>query len=233
MPAEGAGSSRHTAAPEVVSNIVDLPPTQPGSIFDITYTAVYELEAKFLYSMVVAGKNADFANSVIRRFLAPISKEGKILPFDYVARLIARGELEGRLREVRSGNYGKLYKGFFEASKLKPIELKSHGPADFERIHGVGPKTSRFFILWTRGDAARCAALDTHVLKWLRAIGYEAPLATPSSRSLYEQLEEIFLREADARKMTARALDATIWDWCANKRHKAGAWPKGLSKRLA
>jgi thermostable 8-oxoguanine DNA glycosylase len=78
-----------------------------------------------------------------------------------------------------------------------------------EQIYGIGPKTSRFFILWTRPNAS-FAALDRHILRWLREKGYQVS-KTPPTGKRYCELENIFLEEARQLNKSARQLDSEIW----------------------
>lgn len=181
-----------------------------------------EMEYRLLYSMVVAGKSATFAENALKRFLG-----GDPEPFAFIRELEEAGELRNRLIFSRTGNYQKLTKGFTLLANAE-LDLATCTTEQLESIHGIGPKTSRFFILWTRPDAKH-AALDTHVLKWLRFIGHAAPPATPSGEK-YTKLEKIILAEADARGVTARELDAAIWDWCSTGHHLNGTWPDNLQR---
>jgi thermostable 8-oxoguanine DNA glycosylase len=118
------------------------------------------------------------------------------------------GRLETILRESRTGNYTKLaacIRGLLTAK----LDLATCAPIDLEAIHGIGPKTSRFFILWTR-PGAEYAALDVHVLRWLRLMGHDAPKATPTGAK-YAELERVFLVLAKSFGMTPRELDHAIW----------------------
>ncbi len=191
----------------------------------------YKLEYKLLFSLVVAGKSAKFAEAVMARFLS--DKDSEMSPFDWV-RLLANttivgfgSGLLGRLMLVRSGNYTKLERAFRLIVEAD-LDLRVCTPEDLEKVPGIGPKTSRFLILWTRPNA-RYAALDTHILKWLRYLGYNAPLTTPSGKK-YAELETIFLTEADKRKIKPAKLDYTIWEYCRDGKHKDGQWPKELQK---
>lgn len=173
---------------------------------------VAELQYRLLYSIVVAGKSASFAENAMKKFLAHTPF---MLPFNAIRHLAGTKMLAVVIRSSRMGNYTKLERAFAEVVKLNP-DLSTCTPAELEKIHGIGPKTSRFFIIWTR-PGARHAAIDTHVLKWLRFIGHAVPKSTPSG-SKYERWEAVFLAEADRRKVTARDLDARIWDHCSSTR---------------
>lgn len=185
-----------------------------------------ELQWCLLYSVVVAGKSADFATAAMKRFFAPAHRRQ---PFTYIRSLSGR-KLTARLKAARTGNYTKLAK-CFRALVSAQIDLAACCPEQLERIHGIGPKTSRFFILWTRPGAEH-AALDTHVLKWLRYLGHDAPVSTPASSRKYAELERIFLAAARSRGMTARELDSAIWDWCSSGRHAGGLWPAELQRAV-
>jgi len=169
-----------------------------------------ERQARLIYALIVAGKSAKFADRKTRDLLTP-RKKGE-LPFNLLKRLKEEGRLTERLVTVKTGNYYKLTTAFeYLAKNWKSISLETCSPQDLEKIPGVGPKTSRFFIMWTRPEE-KYAALDTHVLRWLRAQGYLAPFSTPTTTKSYAKWEEIFLKEAVKRKMKPSELDAQIWE---------------------
>jgi thermostable 8-oxoguanine DNA glycosylase len=164
-----------------------------------------ELQLRLLFALVVAGKSARFAEQVMNKLFFGF---GDALPFDLVRSWASDGSLEYRLRTARTGNYTKISRALPLLANAG-LDLRTCQPADLERIPGIGPKTSRFFIIWTRPNA-RVAALDVHILRWLRGRGYDAPKQTPQGKR-YAKLETIFLAEADAMGMTPRALDQAIW----------------------
>lgn len=171
--------------------------------------SLWELQARLIYAVLVAGKSAKFAEMKV---LALVGWASTLLPFEIIEDHIQCGDLEDWLRSERTGSYGRLLKCFPDLINLDPRICTIH---ELEAVHGVGPKTARFFILWTRPGAMH-AALDTHVLKWLRSLGYNAPKSTPQAGARYEELEQAFLREARHRSKTPRELDFEIWDWYAN-----------------
>jgi thermostable 8-oxoguanine DNA glycosylase len=173
----------------------------------------WERQARLIYSIIVAGKSANFADAATRKLLG----NSDVLPFNQVKSWITEESQGGRkladkLREARVGNYTKIegaLRGIIEAVS-RGFDLTVCTPQELETIHGIGPKTSRFFIMWTRPEE-EFAALDVHVLRWLREQGYDAPKATPSSKKKYSELERAFVAEAHKRGMTARELDEQIW----------------------
>lgn len=185
-----------------------------------------EAQYRLLYTAVVAGKSASFARAAMQRFMADA---GNLSPYDYVSFLDRSGALEVKLRDARAGSYGRLTECFRQIAKTRP-DLMTVRPEELEVFHGIGPKSSRFAILWVRPQE-RFAALDTHILKWLRFVGYAAPKATPSGEK-YAALERIFISEADRRGFNPRLLDAMIWEYAANwtGRSDPTTWPAWLQK---
>jgi len=177
-----------------------------------------ELQWRIIYSAIVAGKSARFAENAIRKLFSG-HKEN---PFDII-KAWCREEwdpvlwivdpnwqpLVARLRQAKTGNYNKLVKTLSELA-WSNIDLYTCTPADLEKIHGIGPKTSRFFILWTRPDA-KYAALDVHILRWLGERGYKVPKNTPQAPKAYATLEKAFLDEAEKLGLSPRELDKQVW----------------------
>lgn len=161
-----------------------------------------ELQSRLIFSVIVAGKTAVFARNVIDKLFSKYKK----LPFDIIDQWIKEDKLEQKLREARSGNYGKLVRCLPLLIKLNP---KSVTLEELELIPGIGPKTSRFYHLWI-GKNTRCAALDTHVLKFLKDLGYKSTKSTPTGKK-YRELEEAFLNECEKRGLSPNQLDADVW----------------------
>lgn len=174
--------------------------------------SLWELQARLIYAVLVAGKSAQFAEMKVMVLVGDRVDE---MPFDVIADHIQRDDLGDWLRRERVGSYSRLVKCFPDLINLDPHKCTIQ---ELEAIHGVGPKTARFFILWTRPSAI-CAALDTHVLKWLRSLGYAAPKSTPQAGARYEELEQAFLREAKERGKTPRELDYEIWERYSNSKN--------------
>jgi thermostable 8-oxoguanine DNA glycosylase len=64
--------------------------------------------------------------------------------------------------------------------------------------------------MYSRPDQ-RYAALDTHILKWLRSRGHDVPKSTPSSKKKYKEIEQLFLFIADDLGVDPSVLDSFIW----------------------
>lgn len=167
-----------------------------------------ELEYRLLYAVIVAGKSAKFADQAMHRLMDLLLRHNKISPFQAIKVVANMGQLDTFLRTARTGNYAKTARCFTELANAS-IDLHTCQPADLEKIHGIGQKTSRFFIMWTRPNE-RLAALDVHVLRWLGAQGYSVPRSTPSGGK-YAELQAAFIHEAEKRGLTPRELDWQIW----------------------
>lgn len=169
-----------------------------------------KLEYKLLFAMIVAGKSARHARKAMDRLQVAIeSLSVEHLWFPALREIDDAPKcLATILRCARTGNYRKVERAFREVINAG-LNLKTCTVADLERIHGIGPKTARFFILWTRPDA-QCAALDVHILRWLAEIGHDAPKSTPAGK-WYAYWEMMFIGEARRRDMTPAQLDEQIW----------------------
>ena len=190
--------------------------------------SAFELEAKLFYSAVVAGKCATFANQCVARWLENVWSEET--PFLTAARLDLDGSLEASLRKARTGNYQKLIR-VLRIAMLKKIDLSMVSPGELETIPGIGPKTSRFFVVWTRPEE-RHAVLDVHILRWLAGKGYDVPVHTPSKKR-YAEIEQMFLGEADKAGKTPRELDFEIWSRSASAKNVVAAFAANHERRFS
>lgn len=177
-----------------------------------------KLEYKLLFAIIVAGKSAKFAEAVMER-LFPITGDWTTY-FQQLRDWVNAGVLREKIKEARTGNYGKIEKGFTYIAE-RAWNLETVTIAQLEAIPGVGPKTARFFLLWT-DRKERVAALDVHVLRWMATKGYKVPRSTPSGKK-YAEIEKQFIAEADKRGVTPRELDFAIWAVGANHWEKTPA----------
>jgi thermostable 8-oxoguanine DNA glycosylase len=168
-----------------------------------------ELERFFFLSVAVAGKSMETVRAAVDRFLD--GRGPGRGPFDFMRALLRRGELVERLRAARVGQYRKLLR-FAEDAVRCPPDLRRATAEELQTLHGVGPKTARFFILYTR-PGARVAVLDTHLLAWMRERGLKrVPRHTPQNARRYRELEEAFLRLCDAEGVSPHAMDDRVWN---------------------
>ena len=167
-----------------------------------------ELQEHILFWVCAAGKNGRTAAKCCDKFLNLIGANEIYLPFTVIQGL-PREILPGLLKNCGIGCYNSKARTMWELAHSK-LNLKTCTAEDLEEIYGIGMKTSRCFILHSR-ENARYAGLDTHILKFLRKLGYDAPKSTPTGKK-YLKLESIFLKYADKLGKKPADLDLEIWN---------------------
>jgi hypothetical protein len=182
-----------------------------------------ELEEFALFAVMVAGKTADGTRKKLAQFLACpacVESGGNFAhPFATVRARIHEGKLGRELRRVKVGQYRRINSALRGLVKLNPATCSVQ---DLEAIKGIGPKTARFFILHTR-PGARLAALDTHILRFLKSVGIrDVPKTTPPAGPRYARLEGQFLRLCDLLKREPKDLDLEIWNGSTKKPFPGG-----------
>lgn len=186
------------------------PNPQDTIIFDRTK---FELECFLLFCIVVAGKKASTQVKMLKSFL----ELGDVLksPFDNIKEMDNNGSLLDNLYKSKLGQYTRMAHCFRELANSE-IDLSTCTINDLERIHGIGPKTSRFFITCNREDA-RHAVLDTHILRFMnQQLKIKAPNSTPSNKKEYLRLEADWLKYADSLGVKSAELDLAVWKLYAN-----------------
>ena len=173
-----------------------------------------ELELFWLFCILVAGKNARIQAQKLVNFLRPASSVG-ISPFRFIE-LRQHKYLDEDIRAEKLGQYKRVHRAFVESLDL---DLRNCTVHDLENIFGVGPKTARFFLLHSRKDQ-KFAVLDTHILKWLRGIGVDAPKSTPTNLKKYHALEQHYLDYCDENNLSPAELDLHIWSKLSKNRLK-------------
>ncbi len=178
-----------------------------------------QLEWWVLFTICVAGKSAKQTQYKLDALLADMREQFMppapgiiITPFDCVKCAIRCGKLGYYLKKHRMGKYRLFNKAFRKAIKL---DLDNITVESLMKVPGIGPKGSRMIVLYYEPDAS-VVPLDTHVLKWLRSLGYDAPKSTPTGRR-YLELEKAFIAEAKKRNMTVRDLDTSVWNQFSKK----------------
>lgn len=168
-----------------------------------------ELEEVLLFWICAAGKNAITSAKALDRFLQGNS------PFKYI--LKNRDILSTRLKECGIGCYNLKAKSFI-ALATSGLDLKTCDVEELEKIPGIGLKTSRCFLMHSRRNVNH-AGLDTHILKYLRDLGYDAPKSTPTSKKQYLKWEQIFLSHKPVNVSVAD-FDLSIWNQYRNKKNE-------------
>jgi hypothetical protein len=186
----------------------------PTNITDYNRTE-YELEEFLLFSIMVAGKKADQTAKKLDLFLSKMASFNfKGTPFEFIQYLEKGNLLLPVLTFCKIGQYNRIQKAFEGILQFKG-KLDSVKVSELESVKGIGPKTARFFILHSRKNT-NLAVLDTHILRWLRDHGVDAPVSTPNTKK-YLKLEKRFLWYASVYGITPAELDLQIWTTYSKK----------------
>jgi endonuclease III len=174
----------------------------------------YRLQEMLLFWVLVAGKTAKTTSRMLEDMLQYLHKEYDIpfsRPFDVIRMYIEDNpnDLEDFLKSFGFGCQKTKARSLRELV-VSNLDLRTCTVVDLESIYGIGPKTARCFLIHTRKDA-RHAGLDTHVLKWLKSLGYKVPNSTPTKK-LYGKLEDVFLKLADSLNIGVAELDLMVWN---------------------
>lgn len=179
-----------------------------------------QLEEFILFWVCAAGKNGRTAARCLDKFIDEITYS-KMTPFQAIKNKCSDDNFPDDMlppdykymyevmRDCGIGCYSSKSRTMAELA-FSNINLKTCTASDLESIYGIGKKTSRCFILHSRKDA-QVAGLDTHMLKHLRALGYnDVPKSTPTGNK-YLDIEKIVLILSKEAKMSPADYDLKIW----------------------
>ena len=167
---------------------------------------IEDLQAFWLFGILVAGKNSEVQARKLASFLE-LANHYMLTPFDYIRELVKEDVLDNFTRFHKLGQYTRINRAFEDSMRL---DLKTATVERLEEVHGVGPKTSRLFLLHTR-EHQQYAVLDTHILKWIgKTLDVTVPKATPSGKK-YRYLENLFLNRCAMKGVSPAELDLHIW----------------------
>ncbi len=172
-----------------------------------------ELEEMIIFGILVAGKNALTVCKHLDKFLSDFSYLGDS-PFEICSRfeLDRIPSLAFALKEYGFGCMTHKSKGIYQLVRAG-LDLRTCSTFDLEKIHNIGMKTSRLFILHSR-ENAECIPLDVHILQYLNDLGYDVPKSTPGSKkypNVYLEVEQLAMRVARMEGMSYAAWDLDKW----------------------
>lgn len=168
-------------------------------------------QAFLIFAMIVAGKTSEFGTDRTAKLLS--WGPNGLSPFRKIGFLDQAGVLEDAMRAVKTGQYKRLGKGLRQVVML---DVDRCPKKDLLSIHGIGPKTASYFLTYARDESGH-AVLDTHVLRFLRECGVDAPEGTPPVGEEYERLAREFTSRAHAADLTTQELDNFVWRYYARQ----------------
>ena len=172
-------------------------------------------EAFLIFAITVAGKDAMWASRTVGKLLSRCPDSQRPLEF-----LASSNDLHNTLVANRVGQYSRITKAIQDAAKL---DVETCTVEDLEACHGIGPKTARFFLLHSRPDCD-CAAVDTHILKYIKDSGMDldVPETTPQSPKKYKEMERAFLTliSLDFPGLSVAAADLLVWTFYSGRLEK-------------
>lgn len=178
-----------------------------------------ELEEFLLFCIIVAGKKATTQAKKLDQFLNSIPDIARNTPFQIISEMINQGLLMDYIKASGMGQYNRLYRVF---SEVLTLDLRACTTDDLEVIKGIGPKTSRYFLLHSRNNQD-LAVLDRHILRWMsEKFGIKTPSNTPSTRKTYKFLEDMYVAYCKENNVSTATLDLAIWNWQSNKKLTPG-----------
>lgn len=196
---------------------MSVPQTYPYSVDPNNipkHLSTKQLEFFLLFAVLVAGKSASQTFKKLNEFMTRIAfgplDFPTLSPFEIVRFLIEDGSLGAELEASRFGQYKRIVPALERAvSDLDPEDLTLEA---LEAIPGIGPKTSRFIMLYS-DPKFEGVPLDTHILKYLKEKlpKMNVPKSTPPAGERYEFYEKMFQGFARAQGLTVRELDTIVW----------------------
>lgn len=171
-------------------------------------------ESFLLFSVLVAGKGADIIKEKNNALISDILKNKRGSVFSTIKNNFSDNNYTPfieLLKKHKTGKYSLLLK-FITYINNNNVNLFNCSIEDLEKIPGIGKKSSRFFMLYTRPDIKDIAVLDVHILKFLNKNGINAPKTTPTGKE-YDRLEKEFisLSKKISPVLTIQDLDFKIW----------------------
>lgn len=189
-----------------------------------------KLQEFLLFCLFVANKNAGRTAIVLENFLGSSS----IKPFDKLTGMQYNYHLctiRQRLEKCKTGQYTRLEKALnyifyhYEAGNYHLNDLKNITFEELLSIPGVGRKTANYFLMYTR-KGYQGVVLDSHILKWFKALGYDAPKETPQSEKKYKELERVFITVCGKAKIPLQEADMEIWKYYAGRDYNSSKIPQ-------
>lgn len=153
--------------------------------------SISELEEFLIFCLASANKS-DTAMQVykVNKFLEP-ARIHNLTPFQYISLLVENETLTSKLYEVRLGEYYRLTKCLSSCVSLDLVNIELE---ELEAVIGIGPKTSRLFMINCR-KSNNSVILDINTLTKIKENNPNVlvPKSTPQAIERYRMLEQLYL----------------------------------------
>ena len=167
---------------------------------------------EFLLCCILSvGKNSDVAAAKLDLLLA--GKDEGATPFDY----LLSQDIRQLVLDAKTGQYQRVSEAILQALE---VDVETVTLEQLQSIHGIGPKTARFFLVHAQGKTH--AILDTHILKCMRGLFPDVPKATPPARH-YGKWERLCLTFMQAKFPDDSPLVADLEIWRSQSSRVGGA----------
>lgn len=184
----------------------------------------WELEEFLMFCILVAGKNAKTTARLQEELLnyCQLHQKRKMGPFELIYEtfkfskqnsVFVLPSLACKMKGIGFGCYNLKAKSLWMMAERihEGLDISKCSVEDLESVIGIGPKTARFFLVFSRPDQNDIAVLDTHVLRFLREEhNVECPMQTPSGRK-YKEIESKYVEIVKKSGMTMAQYDLNIW----------------------
>jgi endonuclease III len=179
-----------------------------------------QLEELIIFWVLVAGKNAMTTSRALEKFLQGVRdwlrmRECRVprSPFAALRQMDSfhsdRNWMASRMQKAGIGCYNQKSNFIFDLI-YSNINLKKCSVEDLEKIKGIGPKTARCFLIHSRPNQDY-AGIDTHILKFMSAKGFNVPKSTPTGKR-YREIEREFIKLARKARKSVAEYDLEIWN---------------------
>lgn len=190
----------------------------PANITDFKLNQ-YQLEERLLFWVCAAGKNGRTAAKCLDKFLkltrAWFKSQHRACPHSPFKMIREKDNFHRRsdwvaagMRVCGIGCSTSKSKSFLELAH-SGLDIKTCTVEDLESIYGIGPKTARAFLIHSRPNQ-QYACLDTHILSYMRGLGFDCPKSTPTGNK-YKKIENDFIGLAKKANKSIAEFDLILW----------------------
>jgi len=175
----------------------------------------WQLQEFLIYCVCVAGKKSKIESPKVRKFCTDPRFGFGLKPFELIRKLLKVSSVEEdglmqHLKKHKIAPYTMRYNSFKDIVTLLDGNLNEVTIDDLQKVRGISTKTSRFFLTHSREDFDE-PVLDTHILRYLKDVGYDVPSSTPQNPSVYAKVSEIFKRLASFEGKSVTDFDLEVW----------------------